>query len=260
MADIPGVWSYLYKNDTNPGENFTRAYSAAKSAKNDEAALKQRADELANRRSEFEGEMGLRKSEFSQRQKEHQDRIDQDTQQRADRLAKEFGPSVVLGPDGKPDALASAKADALRIERDKMSEALGTQETLTGQINVDVDNELRNSSGYRQGKVKALLLKQQQDAINKRATESAQSRIDAAKIRSGNAATSPTGGTDAIVVQQGVPGVMSGKGNFKPLTGDALRAYRRANPSAGGGTNAPPKIRATVTFKPDGTPVITTPK
>ena len=242
MADIPGVWSYLYKNDTNPGENFTRAYSAAKSAKNDEAALKQRADELANRRSEFEGEMGLRKSEFSQRQKEHQDRIDQDTKRRADILAEKFGPALVRGPDGEIDVQGSAAAAQDRIDLDRKAEALGMQEIMLGKQAGPEFDSVKMMPGYVVGQAKALERKQQQDALNKRATESAQSRIDAAKIRSGNAATSPTGGTDAIVVQQGVPGVMSGKGNFKPLTGDALRAYRRANPSAGGGTNAPAAV------------------
>ena len=237
MADIPGVWSYLYKNDTNPGENFVKAYSAVKDAKNDEAQLKQRADELANRRSEFEGEMALRKLDQLQRQKEHQDRIDQDTQLRADALATKFGPALVRGPDGQVDVQASAAAAMDRIEQDRKAEALGMQEIILGKQAGPEFDTLKTSPGYVVGQAKALEKKQQQDALDKRANAAATSRIEAAKIRSG---TTSTGGQDTIVVQQGVPGVMGANGSFKPLTGDALRSYRRANPGAGGGTNVPP--------------------
>ena len=238
MADIPGVWSYIYKNDTNPGENFTRAYSAAKSAKNDEAALKQRADELANRRSEFEGEMGLRKSEQAQRQKEHQDRMDQDTKRRADMLAEKFGPALVRGPDGEVDVAGSAEAAQERIDLDRKAEALGMQEVILGKQAGPEFDTVKMFPGYVVGQTKALSLRETQKAQEARDAAKAANALEVAGVRSGKAGVA--GGTDAIVVQQGVPGVMSGKGNFKPLTGDALRAYRRANPPAGGGTNAPP--------------------
>lgn len=237
MAEIPGVWSYLYKNDTNPGENFTRAYSAAKNAKNEEAALKQRAEELANRRSEFETDTALRRSEQAQRAREHQDRIDQDTTRRADELATKFGPALVRGPNGDIDVQASAAATQERIDLDRKAEALGMQEILLGKQAGPEFDSLKMMPGYVIGQAKALEKKHQQDALDKRANAAAQSRIDAAKIRSGNAST---GEKDTIVVQQGVPGVMSGKGSFKPLTGDALRSYLRSNPRAAVGTNAPP--------------------
>lgn len=239
MAEIPGVWSYLYKNDTNPGENFTRAYSAAKSAKNDEEALKRRAEELANRRSEFQSEVGLRKAEQEQRQKEHQDRIDLDTKRRADILAEKFGPALVRGPDGEIDVQASAAASQERIDLDRKAEALGMQEIILGKQAGQEFDSLKMMPGYVVGQSKALEKKQIQDALDKRANAAAQSRIDAAKIRSGSSSAGTGGTSDTIVVQQGVPGVMSAKGAFKPLTGDALRAYRQANPRAGG-TNAPP--------------------
>ena len=237
MADIPGVWSYLYKNDTKPGESFVRAYSAVSAAKNDEAQLKQRADELAQRRSEFEGEMGLRKADQLQRQKEHQDRIDQDTQRRADELAKKFGPALVRGPNGEVDVQGSAEAEQERIDMDRKAEALGIQEIILGKQAGPEFDTLKIFPGYVVGQAKALEKKQQQDALDNRANVAATSRIEAAKIRSG---TTSTDAKDTIVVQQGVPGVMGANGSFKPLTGDALRSYRRANPAAGGGTNAPP--------------------
>ena len=237
MADIPGVWSYLYKNDTNPGENFTRAYSAAKSAKNDEAALKQRADELANRRSEFEGEMGLRKSEFSQRQKEHQDRIDQDTKRRADILAEKFGPALVRGPDGEIDVQGSAAAAQDRIDLDRKAEALGMQEIMLGKQAGPEFDSVKMMPGYVVGQSKALERKQQQDALNKRATESAQSRIDAAKIRSGGERKPEK--PELVEGASGLLFVDLGNGKTRPATQDEIKRHDRKTKAASA-TNAPP--------------------
>lgn len=238
MADIPGVWSYLYKNDTKPGESFVRAYSAVSAAKNDEAALKQRADELAQRRTEFEGEMALRKADQLQRQKEHQDRIDQDTERRADALATKFGPALVRGPDGQVDVQASAAAVMDRIEQDRKAEALGMQEIILGKQAGPEFDTLKTFPGYVVGQAKALEKKQQQDAIDKRANAANESRINSARIRSGNSGSSIP---DEVVVRSGVPGVLSGSGKFTPLTGESLRAHQRANrPQAS--SNAPPAV------------------
>lgn len=242
MAAVPDIWAYVSKGGPDLAGAKIAGYRAGTEKRKVEADIAARADELANRRSEFEGEMGLRKSEFSQRQKEHQDRVDQDTQRRADMLAEKFGPALVRGPDGEVDVPGSAAASQERIDMDRKAEALGMQEVILGKQAGPEFDSVKMMPGYVVGQTKGLAMKQTQQSQQARDAAKASNALAVAGVRSGKTSGTTTGGADAIVVQQGVPGVMSAKGNFKPLTGAALLEYRRANRSAGGGTNAPAAV------------------
>lgn len=263
--DIPGVWDYLYKNPHDYGANFTAGLQAGARVRQVKDDREARAAELANRQTQQDREYGLQKKEFSRRQqedaqrrKEHQDRIDQDTQRRADILAEKFGPSIVRHPNGDIDVQGSAEAAQERIDLDRKAEALGMQEIMLGKQAGPEFDAVKQFPGYVVGQAKALEKKQQQDALDRRANAAADSRVKAAEIRSGGSggAVNP----DTIEEVNGVPMIRTGKGNLKTLSPDARREYERKKRGASGATNAVPQIRATVTFDKAGNPVINTTK
>lgn len=265
MADVPDIWAYVSKGGPDLAGAKVAGFRAGVEKRKVESEIEARAAELANRQTQQDREYGLQEKEFSRRQqedaqrrKEHQDRIDQDTQRRADILAEKFGPSIVRHPNGDIDVQGSAEAAQERIDLDRKAEALGMQEIMLGKQAGPEFDTVKQFPGYVVGQAKALEKKQQQDALDRRANAAADSRLKAAEIRSGGSggAVNP----DTIEEVNGVPMIRTGKGNLKTLSPDARREYERKKRGASGGTNAAPQIRATVTFDKAGNPVINTTK
>lgn len=255
---IPGVWDYLYKNPHDYGASFSAGVQAgakARSVKDDREA---RAEELARRTLDSDREFGLqqqelerRKGEDAQRRKEHQDRLDREAQQRNDALNERFGPAIVRHPNGEIDVAGSAEEAASRKELDRKAEALGEQEIMLRKPAGPEFDTLRQFPGYVIGQSRALQRLKEQEAIDQRAKAAADSRIETARIRSGGDSSKP----DAVEEVNGVPMIRTGDGKLKPLSTDARRQYERSKrPTVN--TNAPPNVRAVVTFDAQGNPII----
>ncbi len=250
MADIPGVWDYIYKNPHDYGANFSAGMNAganARKAKDDREAaaarLAQQQVRDADDRKFSEGKLTLERDKFNADKSEADRRFADIEKRRNDDLVIRFGPAIVKTPDGQIDVQGSAIEQNRRMEADRKAEMLGRQEVITGKQGGPEFDDLRSFPGYLRGQTEEASKKRTSDAQAARDKARNDTTLEAARIRSG---TKKTPEKDTIEQIDGAFFIRQGDGSLKPVPKDTDRALRKGHSP----TNAAPSIR--VSRGPDG--------
>lgn len=250
MADIPGVWDYIYKNPHDYGANFSAGMNAGARARKVKDDREQEAARLAQQslrdeenRKFNEGRLKLDRDKLDADKAEAERRFNEIETRRKDDLIIKFGPSVIRTPDGQIDVEGSAREHDRRMEEDRKAEMLGRQEIITGKQAGPEFDALKKYPGYLRGQTDEASKNRTIQAQKERDKERNDTTLEAARIRSG---TKKTPEKDTIEEIEGAFFIRQGDGSLKPVPKDTDRALRKGRTS----TNAVPSIR--VGRGPDG--------
>lgn len=225
MADIPGVWDYIYKNPFDYGQSFTQGLHAGAGARKSMDDREAEAARLAQQKVRDES-IDSRERDRIQQSKDQFDRTLKDREQaRADQLLEKFGSSVVHGPDGSIDVPASVLQTQQRMENDRKAEALGRMEIRTGIRGGPEYDYLRDSPGYNFGRADEFSKKANQDAITARSDEANKARLEAARIRA--LGKRGEGEKDELEVIDGATFIRSPDGSLREISKETAREILR---------------------------------
>lgn len=250
MADIPGVWDYIYKNPHDYGANFSAGINAGANARKVKDDREQEAARLAQQslrdeenRKFNEGRLKLDRDKLDADKAEAERRFNEIETRRKDDLIIKFGPSVIRTPDGQIDVEGSAREHDRRMEEDRKAEMLGRQEIITGKQAGPEFDALKKYPGYLRGQTDEASKNRTIQAQKERDKARNDTTLEAARIRSQKKAEK---GADTIENVNGADFIRHADGSLSPLPKDTANAMKKAR----GATNAVPAIR--VGRGPDG--------